>query len=298
MALRRLRGVNDGVTPARPAARPVTETVVQAPPAEPPPARQPATAPQAGPGDDAATEIPVRELPRRGRLELDRPDDGPYEAYQVYDLFDMVSPAETDRVYGTYEPIDTRPRVRVYGCCLPIALAILLVVLTVAAALFGGCWGGAVGRGLTPTQGRSCPAAANPGGLRLGELAGSSGSPPPTTSDSVAPWPAGLVTNARWPVTAEPVVVRLTPTGPEAAAAPPGPTSAGGVRRAVGRGAGRLLRGLGHHDPHLQLKGRIPWPGCACPGSSSALRALRPGHPHHCAFVDAPCGDGELRLDC
>jgi hypothetical protein len=124
--------VNDGGDTCAACGATVTQTVVQAPPAEPPPARERATAPQPGPGDDDATEIPVRELPRRGRLEPDRPDNGPYE---VYDPFDVVSPAETDPAYGAYEPIDTRPRVRVYGCCLPIALAILLVVLTVAALL-------------------------------------------------------------------------------------------------------------------------------------------------------------------
>ena len=124
--------VNDGGETCAACGATVTETVVQAPPAEPPPVRERATAPQAGPGDDAATEVPVRELPRRGRLEPDRPDDGPYE---VYDLFDVVSPAETDAAYGTYEPIDTRPRVRIYGCCLPIALAILLILLTMVAAL-------------------------------------------------------------------------------------------------------------------------------------------------------------------
>jgi hypothetical protein len=125
--------VNDGGDTCAACGATVTETVLQAPPPEPPPVRERTPAPQTGTGEDAATEIPVRELPRRGRLEPDRPpDDGPYE---VYDLFDVVSPAETDPVYGTYEPIDTRPRVRVYGCCLPIALAILLLVLTVAAAL-------------------------------------------------------------------------------------------------------------------------------------------------------------------
>jgi hypothetical protein len=124
--------VNDGGDTCAACGAKVTQTVLQAPLAQPPPARERATAPEAGPDDAAATEIPVRELPRRGRLEPDRPDDGPYE---VYDLFDVISPAETDPAYGTYEPIDTRPRVRVYGCCLPIALAILLVLLTVAAIL-------------------------------------------------------------------------------------------------------------------------------------------------------------------
>jgi hypothetical protein len=83
-----------------------------------------ARAPEPALGDDAATEIPVRELPRR-RLEPDRPDDGPYD---VYDLL-HVTPADIDATYDGYERIDTRPRVRVYGCCLPIALGMLLALL-------------------------------------------------------------------------------------------------------------------------------------------------------------------------
>lgn len=123
--------VNEGGDTCTACGARVTQTVVQARPAEAKPVPEERTAPEGARapepalGDDAATEIPVRELPRR-RLEPDRPDDGPYE---VYDLFDVISPAETDPAYGTYEPIDTRPRVRVYGCCLPIALGMLLALL-------------------------------------------------------------------------------------------------------------------------------------------------------------------------
>lgn len=122
--------VNDGGDSCAVCGAMVTQTVVQAPPAEAAPAPEAAAAPKRGrapqptPGDDAATEIPVRELPRR-RLEPDRPDDGPYD---VYDLLDLT-PADLDAAYGGYEPVDTRPRVRVYGCCLPIALGMLLAVL-------------------------------------------------------------------------------------------------------------------------------------------------------------------------
>jgi hypothetical protein len=104
----------------------VTRTVVQAPPAPrraaAPERTQP---PERRTGDDAATDIPVPELPRR-RLEPDRPDRGPDDRY---DLFDLVSAAEADTPYDGYERIDTRPRVRVYGCCLPIALGMLLTLL-------------------------------------------------------------------------------------------------------------------------------------------------------------------------
>jgi hypothetical protein len=117
--------VNDGGDTCAACGATVTQTVVRAPPAEAP------STPERAPDDNDASEIPVRELPRR-RPETEPPGDGPYD---IYDLFDMVPPAETDATYDSYEPIDTRPRVRVYGCCLPIALGGLLAFLATAALL-------------------------------------------------------------------------------------------------------------------------------------------------------------------
>ena len=121
--------VNDGGDTCTACGAKVTQTVVQARPAEATPAPKAAApegarAPQPTLGDEAATGIPVRELPRR-RLEPDRPDHDPYD---VYDLFGLT-PADIDAVHDGYERVDTRPRVRVYGCCLPIALGMLLAVL-------------------------------------------------------------------------------------------------------------------------------------------------------------------------
>jgi hypothetical protein len=121
--------VNDGGDTCTACGARVTQTIVQARRAEATPvpegraAPDRARAPEPGLGDDSATEIPVRELPRR--LEPDRPDHGPYD---VYDLLDLT-PADIDAAYDGYERIDTRPRVRVYGCCLPIALGMLLAFL-------------------------------------------------------------------------------------------------------------------------------------------------------------------------
>ena len=47
----------------------------------------------------------------------------------------MVPTAGTDTPDDRYEPIDTRPRVRVYGCCLPIALGMLLAFLAAVTLL-------------------------------------------------------------------------------------------------------------------------------------------------------------------
>jgi hypothetical protein len=123
--------VNDGGDACAACGAKVTQTVVQAPPAPretAAPKRTPA--PEGRIGDDAA-EIPVRELPRR-RLEPDQPDDGPHD---VYDLFDLIPAPEPIGPYDRYERIDTRPRVRVYGCCLPIALGILLALLATVTLL-------------------------------------------------------------------------------------------------------------------------------------------------------------------
>jgi hypothetical protein len=117
--------MNDGGDSCAACGAKVTQTVVQPTPAEAP------STPERAPGDNEATEIPIRELPRR-RPQIEPPGDDPYD---VYDVFDMVPPAETDATYGSYEPIDTRPRVRVYGCCLPITLGILLAFLATAVFL-------------------------------------------------------------------------------------------------------------------------------------------------------------------
>jgi hypothetical protein len=123
--------VNEGGDTCAACGATVTRTVVQARPAEAPPVSEGTPAPEGTLADHAATEIPVRELPRR-RLEPDRPDDGPYD---VYDFFDLVPAADTDATYDGYERVDTRPRVRVYGCCLPIALGILLAFVATVTLL-------------------------------------------------------------------------------------------------------------------------------------------------------------------
>jgi hypothetical protein len=49
----------------------------------------------------------------------------------------------------------------------------------------------------------------------------------------------------------------------------------------------------------LQVRGRIPVARmCVSCRFFRPYRHDHPTTPHHCAFVDAPFGDGELRLDC
>jgi hypothetical protein len=117
--------MNDGGETCAACGAKVTHTVVQPTAAEAP------SPPERARGEDVGTEIPVRELPRR-RPESEPPGDGPYD---IYDIFDTVPAAGTDATYESYEPIDTRPRVRVYGCCLPIALSMLFTFLGAVALL-------------------------------------------------------------------------------------------------------------------------------------------------------------------
>jgi hypothetical protein len=110
--------VNDGGQTCAACGAKVTQTAIMP---TPPEAR---SAPEEARGEESATEIPVRELPRR-MPRSDTPEDGPYD---IYDFFDVV-PVETDAPYDSYERVDPRPRVRVYGCCLPIAVGMLLACL-------------------------------------------------------------------------------------------------------------------------------------------------------------------------
>ena len=160
-----------------------------------------------------------------------------------------------------------------------------------------------VGRGLTPTQGQALALLrANPDGLRLGVLAGQLGVTAATTSASVtALHRKGLVTKEPTAGDGRGVVVLLTPAGTrEAAAAAAWPDF---LLEAVGELSATeqatFLRALVAMIRTLQEKGRIPVARMCV-----SCRFFRPfvhddpARPHHCAFVDAPFGDGELRLDC
>jgi hypothetical protein len=111
--------INDGGDTCSACGAKVTQTVMQSIPPEA------TSAPRKTRGGKSTTEIPVRELPRR-RPGSDSPEHRPYD---VYDFFDVIPATGPDAAYDSYERIDSRPRVRVYGCCLPIVLGILLAFL-------------------------------------------------------------------------------------------------------------------------------------------------------------------------
>jgi DNA-binding MarR family transcriptional regulator len=173
----------------------------------------------------------------------------------------------------------------------------------VGIALKQQAWAEAGGRGLTPTQGQALALLrASPDGLRLGELAGQLGVTAATTSDSVAALARkGLVSKAPLATDGRAVLVRLTAAGVrEAAAAAAWPDF---LLEAVDQlSAGEqaaFLRALVTMIRTLQTRGRIPVARmCVSCRFFQPYRHDHPTTPHHCAFVDAPFGDGELRLDC
>ncbi len=185
----------------------------------------------------------------------------------------------------------------------PLPQRVTTGLAKVGMALKQQAWAEAGGHGLTPTQGQVLVLLrANPDGLRLGELADRLGVTAPTTSDSVgALHRKGLVVKAPLPGDGRAVVVRLTPAGVcEAAAAAAWPDF---LLEAVGELSGAeqaaFLRGLVTMIRTLQERGRIPVARmCVSCRFFRPFRHDDPARPHHCAFVDAPFGDGELRLDC
>ena len=156
--------------------------------------------------------------------------------------------------------------------------------------------------GLTPTQGQLLAQLRAQPGRGVGELAESLGVSSPTVSDALATLVAKRL-----------VVKRPSPRHPRAVAI----TLTAAGRRAAERAAGwpdtllaavdalepdeqaALVRALTKMIRELQERGEIPIARMCV-----SCRFFRPNvhpddaAPHHCAFVDAPFGDRELRLDC
>ena len=185
----------------------------------------------------------------------------------------------------------------------PLAQRVTTGLAKVGIALKQQAWAEAGGRGLTPTQAQVLALLrATPDGLRLGALAQQLGVTAPTASDSVAALHRkGLVAKVPLSGDGRAVVVRLTPVGVrEASAAAAWPDFLlEAVDELSAAEQAAFLRALVAMIRTLQVRGRIPVARMCV--SCSFFRPYRHAderRPHHCAFVDAPFGDGELRLDC
>jgi DNA-binding MarR family transcriptional regulator len=185
----------------------------------------------------------------------------------------------------------------------PMARRVTTGLAKVGLALKHQAWAEAGGRGLTPTQGQVLALLrANPDGLRPGALAAQLGVTAATTSDSVAALHRkGLVDKLPLAGDGRAVLVRLTPEGArEAAAAAAWPDFLlEAVDELSGAEQAAFLRALVTMIRTLQTRGRIPVARmCVSCRFFQPFRHAGGRLPHHCAFVDAPFGDGELRLDC
>jgi hypothetical protein len=118
--------VNDGGETCAVCGAPRTEAAAPATPVSETPTRNPPRQ------DEREAEIPVRRLPARQPASETADED---ERYDLYDYFNVGDRADADERYAIPEGYEARPRVRVYGCCLPLVLGMLLVFLGTATVL-------------------------------------------------------------------------------------------------------------------------------------------------------------------
>jgi len=165
-------------------------------------------------------------------------------------------------------------------------------------------WAKAGRRGLNPTQGQVLVVLRASGGarLRISDLAERLALAPATISDSVAALERkGMVTKQRDPADARAVAVFLTVTGQaeaeDAAGWPELLLEA--VRTLTCEEQAALYRAMLKTVRALQVRGRIPVSQMCvtCNFFRPYAHAGAPA-PHHCALVDAPFGDAQIRLDC
>lgn len=164
-------------------------------------------------------------------------------------------------------------------------------------------WRSAGRRGLTPTQAQVLAVLAGArADVGVGEVADRLAVTMPTASDAISTLVRKrLVRKSRSRRDARQVVLRLTPAGRRAASAvgpwPEAMTAAASALPAAEQRA--LLRGLAGLIHELHERGCIPI-GRMCVECRYFRPNQHPGRtrPHHCAFIDAPIGDTDLRLDC
>jgi DNA-binding MarR family transcriptional regulator len=173
----------------------------------------------------------------------------------------------------------------------------------IALVLRADLWAAAGDAGLNPTQAQVLGLlAGRPAGLRAREIAAHLAVSPPSIADTVAALERkGLVGRTPDPADARATIVRTTDAGLDAGRTIAGAASQVGAALAGLSPAERadLLLAQVRIIRTLQHAGAIPLQRL-CVTCRHFRPHAHPGaaSPHHCAFVDAPIGTRDLRLDC
>lgn len=181
---------------------------------------------------------------------------------------------------------------------------VLVGLSRIGTVLRNHAWQGASPRGIHPTQMQVLMflARSHPRGLRLSEVADRLAVTLPTASESVSALERkGLVVRTEDPSDRRAQSIGLTPVGREEAARgaqwPELILSA--VDELDPNEKGTLLRVIMKMIRGFQARGEIsPHRMCVTCRYFQPHRHIDPERPHHCGFVDAAFGDGQLRFDC
>ena len=156
--------------------------------------------------------------------------------------------------------------------------------------------------GVSPTQGQILAMVAGEGPLRPSAIAERLGVTAPTVSDAVrALVDKGLAARERDPADARATLLAVTAAGRARAARATGWTEllAGSVATLSEAEQAVVVKSLQKIIHDLVATGRIPVARMCVTCVHFRPRAHGRGRgPHHCAFVDAPLGDADLRFDC
>lgn len=165
-------------------------------------------------------------------------------------------------------------------------------------------WHNAGQQGLTPTQGQilAILRAQPHSGIRLSEVAQALGVKPATASDAVSVLvEKGLVEKQRATDDGRAIALTLTDLGHQEADQAAGWSDflLAAVAELSEQEKRIWLQGLIKMIRKLQEQGQIPVAHlCVSCRYFQPHRYDDPRRPHHCAFVDAPFGEVDLRVDC
>jgi DNA-binding MarR family transcriptional regulator len=165
-------------------------------------------------------------------------------------------------------------------------------------------WAGSESRGLSPTQGQILMFLLHRDGeqTRLSDVASGLAVTQPTASVAIRTLiEKGLVARERSAADGRAVTLCLTPSGRTEAAHARGWTDflATSLDELDEQEQAVFQRSVVKMIRAMQLKGEIPISRmCATCIYFQPNRHPGEPHPHHCAYVDAPFGDRQLRLDC